>query len=161
MRVTCHAFLGGPSRYKTRRLARVLNFCVPSQFISAFLYIRQTYTLVLHGHIPIHLSTFVSPPSPLSPLRSPLSRLRPLICPASPTALYASSSPITPCLRIDQLQISCLVAAVPSSGCGVTDVKCQCTTGQAALTESLMSCIPQKCSADDAASTFAAILLQS
>jgi hypothetical protein len=61
--------------------------------------------------------------------------------------------------HIDLFQISCLVAAVPSSGCGVTDVKCQCTTGQTKLAESLMSCIPQKCSADDAASTFAFILL--
>lgn len=147
-----------PKQVQNAKCARVFN-SVPSNSYSHLLYIRQTSTLVIHGHIPIHLSTCVSPPSPLSLLRSPSSRPRPLICPASPTALYASPLPIILCSRIDQYQISCLVAAVPSSGCGVTDVKCQCTTGQAALTESLMSCIPQKCSADDAASTFAAILL--
>ncbi|KAF3007444.1 hypothetical protein E8E13_003836 [Curvularia kusanoi] len=53
--------------------------------------------------------------------------------------------------------VSCLVAAVPGSGCGVTDVKCQCTTGQQALTDSLMKCIPTKCSADDAAKVPAAL----
>merc|ERR1712137_1388853 len=67
------------------------------------------------------------------------------------TSLAVVSAQTPDLSSVPNCAISCLVAAVPSSGCGVTDVKCQCTTGQAALTESLMSCIPQKCSADDAA----------
>merc|ERR1712029_500547 len=67
------------------------------------------------------------------------------------TSLAVVSAQTPDLSSVPNCAISCLVAAVPDSGCGVTDVKCQCTTGQAALTKSLMSCIPQKCSADDAA----------
>ncbi|OSS53524.1 hypothetical protein B5807_00558 [Epicoccum nigrum] len=67
------------------------------------------------------------------------------------TSLAVVSAQTPDLSSVPNCAISCLVAAVPSSGCGVTDVKCQCTTGQTKLAESLMSCIPQKCSADDAA----------
>ncbi|KAF2191002.1 hypothetical protein K469DRAFT_732524 [Zopfia rhizophila CBS 207.26] len=45
--------------------------------------------------------------------------------------------------------ISCFAAALPASGCSATDTKCQCTTGKDAITKSVATCIPSKCSADD------------
>ncbi|KAL6703330.1 hypothetical protein ACN47E_009748 [Coniothyrium glycines] len=47
--------------------------------------------------------------------------------------------------------IPCLVAAIPGSGCTVTDVTCQCTTGREAIANSLTSCAPSRCSAADTA----------
>eukprot|EP00994_Dinema_validum_P004383 NODE_2427_length_699_cov_42.961538_g1977_i0.p2 GENE.NODE_2427_length_699_cov_42.961538_g1977_i0~~NODE_2427_length_699_cov_42.961538_g1977_i0.p2 ORF type:complete len:172 (+),score=37.82 NODE_2427_length_699_cov_42.961538_g1977_i0:115-630(+) len=59
---------------------------------------------------------------------------------------------------VPQCALPCLIKAVPSSGCTATDVKCQCTTGQAKLAESLQGCIPSACSADDAAKLTPALL---
>lgn len=84
-------------------------------------------------------------------LRSPLFLPRLPTCQPSLTALYVASKGQLK-TRTDQWKVTCLVAAIPSSGCGVTDVTCQCTTGQASLTSSLESCIPSRCSAEDAAS---------
>jgi hypothetical protein len=105
-----------------------------------------------------HPSPCVSLPSPLPPLRSSLSRPRPLTCPRSPAALYVCSLAHPDVERENRQtdlanQVPCLVAAIPASGCGVSDVKCQCTTGQAAITKSVTSCVSSKCQPDDQAST--------
>ncbi|KAF1978462.1 hypothetical protein BU23DRAFT_595640 [Bimuria novae-zelandiae CBS 107.79] len=52
---------------------------------------------------------------------------------------------------IPSCALACFAAAVPASGCSLTDTKCQCTTGQASITKSLTECAPGKCSAEDVA----------
>jgi len=59
---------------------------------------------------------------------------------------------------VPQCALPCLIQAVPSSGCTTADIKCQCTTGQAKLAESLTACIPKACSADDQAKVTPALL---
>lgn len=54
---------------------------------------------------------------------------------------------------IPSCALSCFAAAAPASGCSLTDQKCQCTTGKSAIEDSLMKCVPGKCSADEIAST--------
>ncbi|KAF2633575.1 hypothetical protein BU25DRAFT_486637 [Macroventuria anomochaeta] len=67
------------------------------------------------------------------------------------TSLAVVSAQTPDLSSVPDCAVACLVAAIPSSGCGVTDVTCQCTTGQQAITSSLESCIPTRCSADDVA----------
>ncbi|KAG9379354.1 CFEM multi-domain protein [Pyrenophora tritici-repentis] len=50
--------------------------------------------------------------------------------------------------------VPCFSEALPSSGCSVTDIKCQCTTGREPLTAALMKCVPTKCSPQELASKF-------
>ncbi|KAI8936770.1 hypothetical protein NX059_006016 [Plenodomus lindquistii] len=59
---------------------------------------------------------------------------------------------------VPQCALPCLLQAIPSSGCSATDITCQCTTGQAALTESLLGCVPNACSAEDQARLTPALL---
>lgn len=86
------------------------------------------------------------------PYRRPGSVRRPPVRRMSLSLMTARSINILDHYTDLQLQLPCLIKAVPSSGCTATDVKCQCTTGQAKLAESLQGCIPSACSADDAAS---------
>ncbi|KAJ4343653.1 hypothetical protein N0V95_006592 [Ascochyta clinopodiicola] len=67
------------------------------------------------------------------------------------TSLAVVSAQTPDLSSVPDCAVACLIAAIPGSGCGVTDVTCQCTTGQASITNSLTSCIPSRCSADDAA----------
>ncbi|CAN9079262.1 unnamed protein product [Alternaria alternata] len=46
---------------------------------------------------------------------------------------------------IPQCAIPCFVAALPGSNCGVTDTKCQCTSGRSAIENSLLTCAPERC----------------
>ncbi|KAL5115071.1 hypothetical protein ACEQ8H_007046 [Pleosporales sp. CAS-2024a] len=43
----------------------------------------------------------------------------------------------------------CFASAIAASGCQLSDIKCQCTTGAAALAASLNQCTSTKCSPDD------------
>ncbi|RMZ71737.1 proline-rich antigen [Pyrenophora seminiperda CCB06] len=52
---------------------------------------------------------------------------------------------------VPQCAVPCFAEALPSSGCSVTDVKCQCTTGRQPLTDALMKCVPSKCSPQELA----------
>ncbi|CAI6340172.1 unnamed protein product [Periconia digitata] len=45
--------------------------------------------------------------------------------------------------------LTCFAAAVPASGCTLTDTTCQCTTGKDKIAESVTSCVVQRCSAED------------
>ncbi|KAJ4382020.1 hypothetical protein N0V86_002346 [Didymella sp. IMI 355093] len=74
------------------------------------------------------------------------------------TSLAVVSAQTPDLSAVPNCAVSCLVAAVPDSGCSVTDVKCQCTTGQAALAKSVESCVPTKCSAEDAAKVLPALV---
>lgn len=47
--------------------------------------------------------------------------------------------------------LTCFAAAVPPSGCSLTDTKCQCTTGKDKIQSSIETCAPQRCSVEDAA----------
>ncbi|KAH7401002.1 hypothetical protein DE146DRAFT_632039 [Phaeosphaeria sp. MPI-PUGE-AT-0046c] len=47
--------------------------------------------------------------------------------------------------------IPCFATAIQSSGCSISDIKCQCTTGAEKIAASLLTCAPQKCSAGDIA----------
>ncbi|ORY17847.1 hypothetical protein BCR34DRAFT_596715 [Clohesyomyces aquaticus] len=58
---------------------------------------------------------------------------------------------------IPSCAITCFAAAVPAAGCGLTDTKCQCTTGQQKITESVAACVPSKCSAEDQAKLIPAV----
>lgn len=53
---------------------------------------------------------------------------------------------------IPQCALACFAAAVPASGCSLTDQKCQCTTGKSKIEDSITQCVPGKCSAEDIAS---------
>lgn len=50
-------------------------------------------------------------------------------------------------------QIPCFATAIQGSGCGLSDIKCQCTTGAEKIAASLATCAPQKCSESEIAST--------
>ncbi|KAF3036150.1 hypothetical protein E8E12_001937 [Didymella heteroderae] len=67
------------------------------------------------------------------------------------TSLVVVSAQTPDLSNVPNCAIPCLVSAIPGSGCGVTDVTCQCTTGQSAITSSLESCLPSKCSSEDLA----------
>ncbi|KAF1933008.1 uncharacterized protein M421DRAFT_416610 [Didymella exigua CBS 183.55] len=67
------------------------------------------------------------------------------------TSLAVVSAQTPDLSAVPNCAVACLIAAIPGSGCGVTDVTCQCTTGQSAITSSLESCIPNACSATEAA----------
>jgi hypothetical protein len=55
----------------------------------------------------------------------------------------------------DQLiQIPCFTTAIGSSGCGASDYRCQCTTGNAKIAASITSCAPTRCSAEDVLSEY-------
>jgi hypothetical protein len=55
----------------------------------------------------------------------------------------------------DQLiQIPCFTTAIGSSGCGASDYRCQCTTGNAKIAASITSCAPTRCSAEDVLSKY-------
>ncbi|KAF2263817.1 hypothetical protein CC78DRAFT_267581 [Lojkania enalia] len=45
----------------------------------------------------------------------------------------------------------CLATANQEAGCQITDVQCQCTTGFDTILQSVMSCVPSQCSAEDTA----------
>ncbi|KAH3916672.1 hypothetical protein HBI56_048730 [Parastagonospora nodorum] len=51
--------------------------------------------------------------------------------------------------QIPSCALPCFASAVQGSGCGLSDTKCQCTTGNAKITESVTACAPSKCQADD------------
>ncbi|KAF1921191.1 hypothetical protein BDU57DRAFT_534896 [Ampelomyces quisqualis] len=53
--------------------------------------------------------------------------------------------------NVPSCAIPCFANAIQGSGCSLTDVKCQCTTGSQAITDSLLQCTPSRCSADDLA----------
>ena len=53
---------------------------------------------------------------------------------------------------IPQCALACFAAAVPASGCSLTDQKCQCTTGKSKIEDSITQCVPGKCSAEEIAS---------
>ncbi|OAL43662.1 hypothetical protein IQ07DRAFT_666090 [Pyrenochaeta sp. DS3sAY3a] len=53
--------------------------------------------------------------------------------------------------------IPCFVAALPGSGCGITDTVCQCTTGRESIQNSILSCAPQRCSESDVATIASAV----
>ena len=55
------------------------------------------------------------------------------------------------------IQLPCFASAVQGSGCGLSDTKCQCTTGNAKITESVTACAPSKCSAEDLQSKFSSL----
>ncbi|EUC50270.1 hypothetical protein COCMIDRAFT_32364 [Bipolaris oryzae ATCC 44560] len=63
------------------------------------------------------------------------------------TFAFASAQDLS---AVPQCAIPCFVAALPASKCGATDIACQCTTGRQPLQESLMACVPTKCSQEDA-----------
>ncbi|KAF9697004.1 hypothetical protein EKO04_004964 [Ascochyta lentis] len=67
------------------------------------------------------------------------------------TSLAVVSAQTPDLSSVPDCAVACLIAAIPGSSCGVTDVMCQCTTGQSSITTSLESCIPGRCSAEDAA----------
>ncbi|KZM26959.1 uncharacterized protein EKO05_0004758 [Ascochyta rabiei] len=67
------------------------------------------------------------------------------------TSLAIVSAQTPDLSSVPDCAVACLIAAIPGSGCGVSDVTCQCTTGQASITSSLGSCIPSRCSVDDSA----------
>ncbi|KAF1355691.1 hypothetical protein EJ07DRAFT_182039 [Lizonia empirigonia] len=72
----------------------------------------------------------------------------------STIAAFATSLAVVSAVDLSQVPdcaVACLVAAIPGSGCSVSDTACQCTTGQAAITSSLDSCVPTSCSTEDAA----------
>ncbi|KAF2244135.1 hypothetical protein BU26DRAFT_522841 [Trematosphaeria pertusa] len=52
---------------------------------------------------------------------------------------------------IPDCALTCFAAAVSGSGCSLSDTKCQCTTGSDAITSSVTSCVPSKCSAEEIA----------
>ncbi|KAF2027409.1 hypothetical protein EK21DRAFT_114898 [Setomelanomma holmii] len=58
---------------------------------------------------------------------------------------------------IPSCAIPCFAAAVGGSGCGLTDTKCQCTTGRESITNSLNGCTPSRCSASEIASIASAV----
>ncbi|KAF2473096.1 uncharacterized protein BDR25DRAFT_302108 [Lindgomyces ingoldianus] len=58
---------------------------------------------------------------------------------------------------IPSCALSCFAVAVPASGCSLTDTKCQCTTGQQKITDSVSACVPSKCSAEDQAKLVPAV----
>ncbi|KAF3051025.1 hypothetical protein E8E11_007285 [Didymella keratinophila] len=70
---------------------------------------------------------------------------------ASAISLVIVSAQTPDLSNVPNCAVPCLVSAIPGSGCSVTDVTCQCTTGQSAITSSLESCLPSKCSTDDLA----------
>ncbi|KAH7356222.1 hypothetical protein BKA66DRAFT_250480 [Pyrenochaeta sp. MPI-SDFR-AT-0127] len=53
--------------------------------------------------------------------------------------------------------LPCFVAALPASGCGITDTVCQCTTGREAITNSILGCAPSRCAESDVASIAPAV----
>ncbi|KNG49607.1 CFEM-like protein [Stemphylium lycopersici] len=54
---------------------------------------------------------------------------------------------------IPQCAIPCFVAALPKSNCGVTDTKCQCTSGKSAIENELLTCAPERCEQSEISST--------
>ncbi|KAH8707097.1 hypothetical protein GQ44DRAFT_628898 [Phaeosphaeriaceae sp. PMI808] len=47
--------------------------------------------------------------------------------------------------------IPCFAAAIQGSGCTLSDAKCQCTTGRDSISNSLLQCLPTRCSAQEQA----------
>ncbi|KAG9191719.1 hypothetical protein G6011_10453 [Alternaria panax] len=58
---------------------------------------------------------------------------------------------------IPQCAIPCFVAALPGSNCGVTDTVCQCTSGSSAITNSLLTCAPERCEQNEISSLVPAV----
>ncbi|PVI06052.1 hypothetical protein DM02DRAFT_623370 [Periconia macrospinosa] len=59
---------------------------------------------------------------------------------------------------IPSCALTCFAAAVPASGCSLTDTKCQCTTGRDKVQGSLTQCVPERCSADDQTKVASAVV---
>ncbi|CBX99726.1 hypothetical protein LEMA_P073150.1 [Plenodomus lingam JN3] len=59
--------------------------------------------------------------------------------------------------QVPQCALPCLISAVPASGCGPTDITCQCTTGAAKIAESIQGCLPNACNGEDQAKAQAAL----
>ncbi|OAL00785.1 hypothetical protein IQ06DRAFT_148990 [Phaeosphaeriaceae sp. SRC1lsM3a] len=53
--------------------------------------------------------------------------------------------------QVPSCAIPCFATAIQGSGCSISDIKCQCTTGAEKIAASLLQCAPQKCSAGDIA----------
>jgi len=70
---------------------------------------------------------------------------------AAAASLVVVSAQTPDLSQVPSCAVPCLVAAIPESGCGVSDVKCQCTTGQAAITKSVTTCVSSKCQPEDQA----------
>ncbi|EOA82950.1 hypothetical protein ACJQWK_04695 [Exserohilum turcicum] len=58
---------------------------------------------------------------------------------------------------IPSCALPCFVSALPKSGCGATDIKCQCTTGRDAIQAEVQKCSVEKCSQDDLAKLTSAV----
>lgn len=68
----------------------------------------------------------------------------------TPPACAVSAFVLTSCIVCNHLQLPCINAAVPSSGCTATDYVCQCTTGRTAIFNSIVPCLTKsKCSNAD------------
>jgi len=52
--------------------------------------------------------------------------------------------------------LTCFTTGAAAAGCNIDDVVCQCTTGKAALTNSVTPCIMKSCSPADQAQTASA-----
>ncbi|CAA9966692.1 hypothetical protein CFE70_009788 [Pyrenophora teres f. teres 0-1] len=70
---------------------------------------------------------------------------------AASAALVSAQNANAGLSAVPSCAVPCFTEALPASGCAVTDVKCQCTTGRDPLTAALMKCVPTKCSPEELA----------
>jgi len=72
--------------------------------------------------------------------------------------LAASTSVVAVDLSsIPSCALTCIVKAISSAGCGVTDYQCQCVTKSQTITNDATPCIASSCSKDDQAKVAPAV----